>query len=99
LQMWRVKEATKCPKRTIWRILEHLIKHEAKGTYSNTPGKIQNCWNVWQWWRVIRYIVHKFCVQEIMQQTVTKLLLQLRYQLHFTGSIAAYKTVNGLGFL
>jgi hypothetical protein len=48
---------------------------------------------------VIQYIVHEFCVQEITQQTVTKLLPQLRYQLHFTGSIAAYKTRTGLGFL
>jgi hypothetical protein len=49
--------------------------------------------------RVIRYVGHKLCVQEITQQTVTKLLLQLRYQLHFTGSKAAYKTANGLGLL
>jgi len=48
---------------------------------------------------VIWYTVHGFCVQEVMQQTVSKLLLQLRYQFHFTGTIAAYKTGNGLGFL
>jgi len=69
LQMWRwVKEATKCPKRTIWRILGHQIKAWSKRhlfQYSRQDTELDMCdiddFNKW----VIQHTVHRFCVQEI----------------------------------